>query len=84
MNEKFMVKKEGPLPAEVDHIAWGDRTRNAFWWIRPRLFFDIDETFFNLATGSSMKSKYGGNSKRHRLAYKVSHFLRQNNLGFFA
>ena len=31
MNEKFMVKKEGPLPAEVDLIAWGDKTRNAFW-----------------------------------------------------
>ena len=31
MNEKFMVKKEGPLPAEVDHIARGDRTRKAFW-----------------------------------------------------
>ena len=31
MNEKFMVKKEGPLPAEVDHIAGGDRTRKAFW-----------------------------------------------------
>ena len=23
MNEKFMVKKEGPLPEEVDHIAGG-------------------------------------------------------------
>ena len=81
MNEKFMVKKE--VPAEIDHIAGGIGQATPSGRSVPPFFPHKTRLFFDLATDSSIKSKYEGYQKRHRLSYKVSHFLHQNNLGFF-